>query len=164
MNNFTIAENDGRKLFESFINQTSIDIEFTEGQFDHIDAIITDKNGMKAVVEIKKRDTKYLYYPTHILELYKLIKVTEEQVNRGCKIGFYVNFFGDNVMLIYNLNKTANASRLSDVYCGNTTVEYTGHTNKSMLLLEASKAKAYIYSDGKWKLSNLDDVRKASLN
>lgn len=57
----------------------------------------------KYVVEIKTRSKKFLDYPTHLIELNKYMNMTKVKINSNCKNGFYVNFFGEDELYIYDL-------------------------------------------------------------
>lgn len=142
------AEQVGRDLLESFFFQSGsiTDWEFTTNQYDAADVYFT-LNGLKVVGEIKVRSEQYKDYPTHLIEVSKYNGLRTSQ-KQGCQKAFYINFFG-NYMYIYDLDRVGWTHR--DIYCSQTTVEYTGTANKSCLLLDSKYAMRFKLENNKWK-------------
>lgn len=98
MNNFEIAENKGRDLLKTFLDQVgATDQQPTTNKFDPVDYFFTYKE-KKVVVEIKVRDLKYENYDSHIIEDNKLNNLLEAKEINNCECAYYINFFGENVV------------------------------------------------------------------
>lgn len=69
---------------------------------DAVDMIITDKNGKKAVVEIKCRNEKYEKYNTLFYEEKKYKGMLKRMKELGANKGYYVCIFGTHIY-IYNI-------------------------------------------------------------
>ena len=132
MNPFTVAENKGRKLFRSILDQEGIDDQHpSEDQFDTIDYYYTNKQGEVVGVEIKKRDQQYSNYPTHYMEWNKLTSICNKIKQKEIDKALYVNFFGEDLAYIYRITDiiqalkdkkaqliTKNLKRTSAIYQG----------------------------------------------
>ena len=94
MNQFTKAELEGRALFKEILDQTSaIESHPSEDEFDTLDYYYTSSQYLSVGVEIKKRDQKYLNYPTHFLEVKKFKAIYQRLKNGELNKALYVNFF-----------------------------------------------------------------------
>lgn len=103
-NEFQRHEIIGRRWFESFVNQLKIKSIWqpTANTYDFVDGYLTQGN-KKAVIEIKTRNPNYVKYSSHWMELDKFMNLTKNKIDSNCNIGWYVNFFGEDIMYIYDL-------------------------------------------------------------
>lgn len=140
MNKFQQLEQEGRKLFQEILDQRNI----TTGQpsknlYDVYDYSYTNK-GKNIGVEIKKRDLRYLNYPTHFMEVTKfnsLMKLIKEGQFDGI---VYANFFGETVAYLYSVQTIAKGIRegkikVSTVPCNKTTAIDNGKVDKQIIEL-----------------------------
>ena len=150
MDNFDKAENKGRALLESFLNQANItDWQPTTDKYDGVDGYFTH-NGKKTVAEIKVRNIMYLDYPTHYLELIKYNHMIDILNEGGATVGFYCNFFGDDILYIYNILNAADCE-ISWEWCKKTSAADNGETYKQMINIPTVKALKFKRVDGIWK-------------
>lgn len=150
MDTFQEWENKGRSWFVEFLNQYGVtDITLTEDPFDPVDLYFTHK-GKKVVVEIKCRDIKYLEYDEHIIEEKKLLALIEAKERENCHTAYYVNFFGENTLIIYTLNNIINITDVKYIYCNKTTVESSTKRSKRIFYIPRNIGFYYEFSNGKW--------------
>ena len=109
------AEEKGRKLLASFFDQRNIAYKNTTDQMDAVDMIITDKNGKKAVVEIKCRNEKYEKYPTLFFEEKKYKGMLKRMQDLGVSAGLYVCIFGTHIY-IYNIQDIVDNTQITYKY------------------------------------------------
>lgn len=107
----------------------------------------------KIVAEIKCRDIKYLDYNEHIIEETKLEALKEAKERENCDVAYYVNFFGENNLIIYTLNKIIQATRVDSLYCNNTTVEPSYKRDKRIIYIHKYLGCSYKKITGKWYYS-----------
>ena len=79
MNEFQKAENKGRQLFKSFLDQIGATGQPTVDTYDRVDYYFTYK-GKKAVVEIKVRNA---YYSDYLIEDDKLQALLKSKADKG---------------------------------------------------------------------------------
>lgn len=95
MNKFTLAENIGKSLFKTILDQLGIQQQHpSEYLYDTIDYYYTNQKGEEVGVEIKKRDQKYLSYSTHFMEGAKYSALIKRLDQKEFKRVLYVNFSG----------------------------------------------------------------------
>lgn len=161
MNKFIETEYKGRILFQSFLNEV-IQPEWqqeTTNQFDPVDYYFSKEN-VKAVVEIKVRNIKYQYYPTHYLEYYKYQNIINKKNINNCNIALYCNFFGNNTLYIYNLKHLEDSSIQSNYsFCPKTSAGDKSLVQKEIIELNTKLASVFIRQNGIWILD-----RKAEIN
>jgi len=149
MNQFEQDELLGRNLTEEFLRQAgTVNIEFTENQYDTVDLYFTHK-GKKAVGEIKVRDAKYMNYPTHWIELDKYMNMTKAGIDNNCQSGMYFNFF-DNYLYAYRL-KDIDPSRITERYVSRTTSVDTGMRYKKFIEIPTYLAQVFVNDKGDWR-------------
>lgn len=104
MDSFELNEEIGRSWFASFVKQLKTKTEWIPslGRYNFIDGFVIQKD-KKYVVEIKTRSKKFLNCHNHLIELNKYMNMTKVKVDSNCKNGFYVNFFGEDTLYIYDL-------------------------------------------------------------
>ena len=104
MDSFELNEEIGRSWFASFVEQLKTKTEWIPslGRYNFIDGFVIQKD-KKYVVEIKTRSKKFLNCHNHLIELNKYMNMTKVKVDSNCKNGFYVNFFGEDELYIYDL-------------------------------------------------------------
>lgn len=152
MNKFLENEKIGRELWFNFCQCKKLGTnEFTKNIYDTIDSILTTKNGYKVAVEIKVRDVKYLDYDTHLLEASKL-----KSMLKASKNALYVNFFGDNDLIIYDKNAFQNAVAETKA-CRRKSSVKSDYIDKEVLFLDSKLGIRYTKDEeGDWiKLLNL---------
>ena len=88
MNKFLFSEEEGRREFKSFLNQSksSSDWQPDKDPSDTVDGFFK-LNNKKIVVEIKTRDSKYLNYSTHVMEINKYMNMTKKKIDNNCYTG-----------------------------------------------------------------------------
>ena len=158
MDEFLFSEEEGRREFKSFLDQSksSSDWQPTKDPSDTVDGFFK-LNNKKIVVEIKTRDSKYLNYSTHVMEINKYMNMTKKKIDNNCYTGLYVNIFGDlnkgiyDTMYIYNL-KDINSSNceMSVTYANRTTAKNTGKVSKQFYLIPIRYAQKFKKIDNKW--------------
>lgn len=150
MDNFQKNEQDGRELFSSFLIQIEAqNVEFTKEKYNPVDVYFTYDN-QKIVGEIKIRDKKYLDYDTHIMEVSKYNNLVQAKNENNCRYGYYINFFGDDIMYLYSLSTIYHNSTKTSLHCNRTTAVDTGKTDKAVLEIDAKSAQKFIRINGKW--------------
>ena len=151
-NKFLENEKIGRELWFNFCQCKKLGTnEFTKNIYDTIDSILTTKGGNKIAIEIKVRDIKYLDYDTHLLEVNKLKSMLSVSKN-----ALYVNFFGDNDLIIYDKNAFQNA--VGEIKaCRRKTSFKSDYVDKEVLFLDSKLGIRYTKDEeGDWiKLINL---------
>ena len=152
MDNFDKAENKGRALLESFLNQANItDWQPTTDKYDGVDGYFTHK-GNKTVAEIKVRNIKYKDYSTHLMELDKFMNMTKTKIDNDCASGMYFNFFGDDDLYIYNIRDINTIEcEVTSLWCAKTTAANNGSTYKQMINIPTTKAQIFKRIEGVWK-------------
>ena len=158
MNKFLFSEEEGRREFKSFLDQSksSSDWQPTKDPSDTVDGFFK-LNNKKIVVEIKTRDSKYLNYSTHIMEISKYMNMTKRKIDDNCYAGLYVNIFGDlekgiyDSMYIYNL-KDINSSncQLYTTYANRKTAVDLGKIDKQFYYIPTKYAQKFKKIDNKW--------------
>lgn len=158
MESFQEWENKGRSWFTEFLKQYGVtDIILTEDPFDPVDLYFTHK-GKKVVVEIKCRDLKYLDYDEHIIEEKKLLALQEAKERENCYTAYYVNFFGENTMIIHTL-ANINTTGIEYLYCNNSTAEFSYKREKRIIYIPKCLGWIYLKRPSNtqiniWKLTN----------
>ena len=158
MDEFLFSEEEGRREFKSFLDQSksSSDWQPTKDPSDPVDGFFK-LNNKKIVVEIKTRDSKYLNYSTHIMEISKYMNMTKRKIDDNCYAGLYVNIFGDlekgiyDSMYIYNL-KDINSSncQLYTTYANRKTAVDLGKIDKQFYYIPTKYAQKFKKIDNKW--------------
>jgi hypothetical protein len=98
MNNFELNEQIGRKDFNTLCNTKGWLVNFTKNPYECFDAIIELSSGKQAIIEIKKRDIKYLTYDSVIVEKNKYNRLK----NISCDLPIlYCEIFESDNELIY---------------------------------------------------------------
>lgn len=150
MNSFQDWEIKGRTWFGEFLTQYgATDITFTEDPFDPVDLYFTHKE-KKIVAEIKCRDIKYLDYPDHIIESIKVQALLSAKEKENCHIAYYVNFFGENIVIIYTINSILEYSRKDNLWCNRTTSANTGKKDKEVYYIPKDLGWIYKKEDEVW--------------
>lgn len=158
MNKFLFYEEEGRREFKSFLDQSksSTDWQPTEDSSNTVDGFFKLK-GKKIVVEIKTRDNKYRDFSTHLMEINKYMNISKQKVDNGCYTGLYVNIFGDSdkgiydTMYIYDL-KDINSSNceITTTYANKTTAKDTGKVSKQFYMIPVRYAQKFKKINNKW--------------
>lgn len=164
MDKFDQAEQSGRELFKSILDQCQItDYKESTEKYDTLDLYCSIKE-KTAGIEIKKRDKQYENYSTYLMELYKynalINRLNEGELNSI----YYANFFGDDVVYIFSLRNIARAIKedkvqITTTYANRTTSVFGGKVEKQILLLPKELATKLVRVEGKWynpnKINNL---------
>lgn len=146
MNEFQKAENKGRLLFKSFLDQIGATGQPTEDSYDRVDYYFQLKDGRKVVAEIKVR---YSYYPDYMIESDKLEALQQKQKDQGLDGAIYVCFY-DTSMYVFQMGIIKKYGTNTQKYCKCTTVEDNGYRWKKVVLVPTDKAIRYDLLDGKW--------------
>ena len=158
MNKFLFSEEEGRREFKSFLDQSksSSDWQPTKDPSDTVDGFFK-LNNKKIVVEIKTRDSKYLNYSTHVMEINKYMNMTKKKIDNNCYTGLYVNIFGDlnkgiyDTMYIYNLKDiNSNNCELIAGYSNIDTANNGGKKVKQFYNIRTRYAQKFKKIDNKW--------------
>ena len=155
MDKFEQAEQSGRELFKSILDQCQItDYKESEEKYDTLDLYCNYK-GNKVGIEIKKRDTQFESYPTYLMELYKYNALVE-RINKG-ELGsiFYANFFGNDVVYIFSLKQISEGIKqgkvqITTTYANRTTSVFGGKVEKQILLIPKELGTKLVRVEGKW--------------
>lgn len=155
MDKFDQAEQSGRELFKSILDQCQItDYNEATEKYDTLDLYCSLKEH-RAGIEIKKRDKQFESYPTYLMEVYKYNALIE-RLNKGEFTSvYYANFFGDDTVYIFSLRVIARAIKEGKVqftttYANRTTSIYSGKIEKEILLLPKELATKLVRVEGKW--------------
>lgn len=154
MDEFDKAEQSGRALFKTILDQCQItDYRESEEKYDTLD-LYTTINSKSTGIEIKKRDKQFEHYPTYMMELYKYNALVD-RVNSGeLNQIYYVNFFGDDTVYIFSLRRIAQGIKdgtvqVTSTYANKTTAAFNGKVEKRILLIPKELALKLIRKD-KW--------------
>lgn len=161
MNDFLFYEEEGRDEFAHFLGMVKNATNWNPVPIsDSVDGYF-DLDGKKIVVEIKTRDSKYLYYPSHIIELFKLKSLIRAKEDHNCHAGIYVNLFGDlkkgiyDTMYIYNINIINNHNcALQGCMTAKTTVVDRGNECKQLFYIPIEYAKKFKKINNTWTQIN----------
>lgn len=152
MNNFTKAENRGRDYFQSWLSDISAtEIEFTADLYECVDCNFKYKD-CSITAEIKVRDLRYRHYQTHIMEVIKYNNVVKYKREHNKDLALFVNFFGENWLYVYQVNKIPlDAVKMWDV--PRTTAEDTGRIYKDMIEIPTEIAQIFYRpnKESKWE-------------
>lgn len=155
MDNFTKAEQEGRQLFKSLLEQCNI-TEYleTEDKYDTMD-ILYKRNGRTIGVEIKVRDKRYEGYDTYLMELSKYKALVEKIKSGVVDNAAYVNFFGNDTAYIFPLRKIAKAIKdgsatIDTTYCNRTTAVYSDKVAKQTIKIPKGIAQKIVREGDKW--------------
>lgn len=155
MDKFDEAENNGRQLFKSILDQCNI-VEQHQSieKYDTIDYYYS-LNGKKSGVEIKKRAKKYECYDTHLMEMYKLKALYNRWKNKELDNVYYVCFFGNDTAYTYPIQRILKAiknGQIKPTYMnlGKTSVINTGTIEKQIIMIPKNLAYKLARVNGKW--------------
>ena len=146
MNKFTEAENKGRQLFKSFLDQIGATGQPTENTYDRVDYFFSLK-GKEAVAEIKVRNA---YYSDYLIEDDKLQALIKTKADKGLKMAYYVCFY-QNQMYIFNTDTITRYGISQKKYCKRTTMGMDDYVLKDVVLVPTDKASRYDLINGKWQ-------------
>lgn len=159
MDNFSKAEQEGRQMFKSLLEQCNI-TEYleTEDKYDTMD-MLYKRNGRTIGVEIKVRDKRYEGYDTYLMELSKYNALVEKVNSGAVDNAAYVNFFGNDTVYIFPLRKVAQAikdgsAKIDTTYCNKTTAVYSDKVAKQTIKIPKSLALRLIRVEDKWMNPN----------
>lgn len=155
MDNFSKAEQEGRQLFKSLLEQCNI-TEYleTEDKYDTMD-MLYKTNGRTIGVEIKVRDKKYEGCDTYLMELSKYNALVEKIKQGIVDNAAYVNFFGNDTAYIFPIRVIAQAIKEGKVrkqitYCNRTTAYLGEKVAKVTLYLPKELAIKIVRIGDKW--------------
>ena len=150
MSSFQECELKGRSWFTELLTQSgATDLAPTTDIYDKVDYYFTNK-GKKIVAETKCRDLKYLNYDEHIIEETKYWSLREAKIAQNCDDAYYVNFFGEDVAIIYTINAIIKHSRKDTLWCNKTTSVYSGKKDKEVYYIPMECGQMYKKEDGIW--------------
>lgn len=155
MDNFEKAEQSGRALFKSLLEQCNITQYLeTEDKFDIMDMQYTLK-GKTTGVEIKKRAKQYEDYDTYLMEVSKFKALANKIKNGEIDNACYINFFGEDTAYIFSIRAIAKAIRANQIqirqtYCNRTTAVASEKVLKATLYLPKSMALKIVKIGDKW--------------
>ena len=149
MNEFQKAENKGRQLFKSFLDQIGATGQPTEDSYNRVDYYF-QINGMKAVAEIEVRNA---YYSNYMIEADKLQALEDTKAQEGLNGAFYVCFYRDQ-MYLFDTKTIKQYGRRDITNCKNSTMAFTGYIPKEVLYVPTDKATRFDLIDGQWHKSN----------
>ena len=138
MDEFQGSEQEGRQLFIEILNQCNIlDYQESLERYDQIDIYY---NNHTIGIEVKKRDEKYLNYPSYIMECSKFKGIYQKLKDKEISKAAYVNFIGDNVCYIFPFKRILQAYKNKQIqpqyiYCNCTTVINKGKKEKKIFYL-----------------------------
>lgn len=155
MNKFQENEIKGRKLLEELL--LSIGVERRNmfpsiGRMNPVDFFFIH-NKRKFCVEIKVRDERYKNSETHFLELKKAENMEIERIKNECSDAIYVNFFGEDTAIIYNLKNTKSYN-LTEVKCNRYTAVSANKIPKKIIECPASEGLWLKKLNNVWTIQN----------
>lgn len=159
MDEFEKAEQSGRALFIEILQQLQItDYRESAEKYDTLDVYCTIKEHSTGV-EIKKRDKQFEHYPTYMMEVYKFNALWQRLKDKEFEQIYYVNFFGEDTVYIFNLQKIAEGIKqgkviVTSTYANRTTAVFQGKTEKRILLIPKEYAAKLVRIDNKWYNAN----------
>lgn len=145
MNDFEIAEQKGRDLFKSFLDQIGATGQPTVNQFDEVDYFF-QVQGKKLVAELKVR---YAYYDEYIIEESKVQALQRKKQEYKLDNAYYICFF-KNRMYIFALSDILKYGKPEQKYCKRNTVLDNGYKLKDVLLLPTNRAIRMDLTDKGW--------------
>lgn len=152
-------ETEGRKLFRELINQFNVkEYEFTEDEFNPIDVIFKHK-GYKLIADIKVRDRDARIFKTTFLEVQKCKEMKKIKKDNNHDIMWYVNFFGDDLVYIYNIDRHWK-NEITPLYTWRTHDYSHGKVMKYFFESPVEKALIYQKIDGLWVQINHDELNE----
>lgn len=139
MNKFQKSEKKGRELLEGMLLSLGVEernMFRSIGRLNPVDFFFIHKS-RKFCVEIKVRDAIYKGLETHFLEAKKAKGMEAERVRNECTDAIYVNFFGDDCAVVYNLKNTKNY-KVTSVKCNRYTAVNSNKVAKDIIECPAS--------------------------
>ena len=146
MNEFQKAENKGRQLFKSFLDQIGATGQPTEDSYDRVDYYFQIKD-KKYVAEIKVRSA---FYSDYLIEKDKLQALLDTKAQEGLDGAFYVCFY-KNQMYLFTTSKIIQYGSPQRKYCKRTTMGQDDYVLKDVVLVPTARATRYDLTDGKWR-------------
>lgn len=162
MNKFVENEKKGRELFSDLLLSLGVGEQKmfpSVGLRNPVDYFFIH-NDKRYCVEIKVRDKRFAGLKTHFLEVKKKNAMLKAMEDNECQEGIYVNFFGDNLVVIYNLKKT-DSYPVIEMKCNRFTAVNAGKIVKDVIECPAEQGVWLIKckKTGKW-VETLDYVKK----
>lgn len=149
MNKFQQAENKGREYFKSWLEAIGVEeYTFAPNEYDVVDCDFEFKD-KRLTTEIKVRNPKYRTYETHIMELTKYNNMMKYIKDNNMDGGIYANFFGEDWLYVYNINKI-DITEIESIRAPRTTAGYQGRINKDMINLPINTAQIFNKVNDKW--------------
>ena len=136
MNQFQITEKIGREKFSQFAKQMGFtNVIFTKGAYDPTD-VYFEWNGKRYTAEIKSRNVTHNRYPTIMMEYNKAEKLSELVKNQRLDGAFYVNFFEDSKVLMFDIMQFSTDNvEITTILAPATTASASAKIDKQCLLL-----------------------------
>lgn len=164
MNNFLKNEKQGRELFEQLMLSLGVDPKNmfpSRGEFNPCDYFFKHK-GRTFCVEIKVRDKSYLNFPTHFLEMKKAKMLLESARENKCSDIIYVNFFGSDQCVVYNVKKALVKYRVDVVKCNKRTAIQSEKVDKPVICCPKDDGiwLKYVKDSGIWSFSDKNVKKK----
>lgn len=138
---FSEHEQKGREKALKYLKDWG-EITFTEDPYAPYDAEIKTKGNNTIILEIKDRDIPSTKYDTYLLE-----KTKYDSLKEIPGIHFYVNFFNDGVVGLWNLDRIDTTDRWITEYCTTTTANNTyglRRKPKEVLMLTKDEAVRFL--------------------
>lgn len=142
---FDEAENVGRVLFKSFLDQIGASGQPTVDKYDRVDYYFTLKD-KKVVAEIKVRND---YYSEYLIEESKLEALKKKKMDNNQDVALYVCFYQDS-MYIFTLGTIQQYGQKKTMWLKGTTVEDSGYRWKDVRLVPTDQASRYDLKEGRW--------------
>ena len=142
-------ETEGRKLFRELITQFEVkEYSFTEDEFNPIDISFKHK-GYNVIADIKVRNREAAKFNTTFLEVQKCEAMRKIKREEGHDIMWYVNFFGNDLVYIYNIDRHWK-DKVKPLYTWRTHDYSHGKVIKYFFESPVEKALVYKKIDGIW--------------
>jgi len=140
MNQFQITEKIGRDKFSQFANQMGFtNVIFTKGNYDPTD-VYFEWNGKRYTAEIKSRNVTHNRYKSIMMEYNKAKKLSELVKTQKLDGAFYVNFFEDNKVLMFDIMQFSTDNvEITTILAPATTASASSKIEKTCLLLFRSE-------------------------
>lgn len=146
MDAFDSAEQKGRQIFQTYLDQMGIQGVFTKDKYNSVDCYVKTKR-KKFVAELKVR---YAYYDKYMIEVDKLEALLWKKKQYNLDIAYYICFYGDTMYAWDTNTILENATEPSYEWCKKHTVLNDGYEQKWVRYIPTDKANRYDKINGVW--------------
>lgn len=144
INKFKISADKGNTELELALNKLDLIVALViDDDYSIYDAIATDKDGLKYIVETKHRNAQYKDY---IMEYKKLQNLNLKRKELGLDGILYVNTFKDNKAIVWSITqRLISQCRSNNLSCPRTTAGNNAKIDKLVIYLPTNLGIAVNY-------------------